>query len=167
MLDPNIPHIPSLHCTICVSGYLQDDTTLCTVRAHASWWPTLFAPLKWQSHQTPRFQTPWEIAFNKSKAYQDIYCLSYEKAALLDLGRAFKSFIRNEAFKYAGKEALKMTALQAFFGKLQRGVFFMLHRVLAQVTYYGTLQRPLHYQPLYWRPPMWLIIRGRLHLTDR
>ncbi|CAO3670862.1 unnamed protein product [Umbelopsis ramanniana] len=89
VLDPSIPHIPSLHCTICVSGYLQDDTTLST--------------------------TPWEIAFNKSKAYQDIYCVSYEKAALLDLGRAFKSFIRNEAFKYAGKEALKMTALQAFF----------------------------------------------------
>ncbi|KAH8547661.1 hypothetical protein BGW37DRAFT_509743 [Umbelopsis sp. PMI_123] len=89
VLDPNIPHIPSLHCTICVSGYLQDDSSLCT--------------------------TPWEIAFEKSKAYQDIYCVSYEKEALLDLGRAFKSFIRNEAFKYAGKEALKMTALQAFF----------------------------------------------------
>jgi hypothetical protein len=43
--------------------------------------------------------------------------VNYEKAALLDLGRAFKSFIRNEAFKYAGKEALKMTALQAFFGE--------------------------------------------------
>ncbi|KAI9282443.1 hypothetical protein BC943DRAFT_328796 [Umbelopsis sp. AD052] len=89
ILDPSIPHIPSLNCTICVSGYLQDDASLCT--------------------------TPWEIAFQKSKAYQDIYCVSYEKAALLNLGRAFKSFIRNEAFMYAGKEALKMTALQAFF----------------------------------------------------
>lgn len=63
-------------------------------------------------------QAPWEMAFERSKTYQDIYCVNYEKAALLDLGRAFKSFIRNEAFKYAGKEALKMTALQAFFGEI-------------------------------------------------
>jgi hypothetical protein len=62
-------------------------------------------------------QTPWETAFHRSKAYQDIYCVNYEKTALLNLGSAFKSFIRNEAFKYAGKEALKMTALQAFFGE--------------------------------------------------
>ncbi|GAB5591731.1 hypothetical protein Unana1_06631 [Umbelopsis nana] len=89
LMEPNLPHIPSLHCTICISGYLLDDSSLCT--------------------------TPWETAFHRSKAYQDIYCVNYEKTALLNLGSAFKSFFRNEAFKYAGKEALKMTALQAFF----------------------------------------------------
>ncbi|KAM3579510.1 hypothetical protein VKS41_007967 [Umbelopsis sp. WA50703] len=89
LLNPDVPHIPSIHCTICISGYLIDDTSLCV--------------------------TPWDKAFDHVKIYRDIYCISYEKPALLNLGRAFKTFIRNEAFKYAGKEALKMTALQAFF----------------------------------------------------
>ncbi|KAG2172780.1 hypothetical protein INT43_000127 [Umbelopsis isabellina] len=89
LVNPDVPHIPSIHCTICISGYLLDDASVCI--------------------------TPWDKAFEKVKIYRDIYCISYEKVALLNLGRAFKTFIRNEAFKYAGKEALKMTALQAFF----------------------------------------------------
>lgn len=89
LVNPDVPHIPSIHCTICISGYLLDDASVST--------------------------TPWDKAFDKVKVYRDIYCISYEKVALLNLGRAFKTFIRNEAFKYAGKEALKMTALQAFF----------------------------------------------------
>ncbi|KAJ2960190.1 hypothetical protein NQZ79_g4360 [Umbelopsis isabellina] len=89
LVNPDVPHIPSIHCTICISGYLLDDASVCI--------------------------TPWDKAFDKVKIYRDIYCISYEKVALLNLGRAFKTFIRNEAFKYAGKEALKMTALQAFF----------------------------------------------------
>jgi hypothetical protein len=33
LLNPDVPHIPSIHCTICISGYLIDDTSLCVVSA--------------------------------------------------------------------------------------------------------------------------------------
>ncbi|KAG0186944.1 hypothetical protein DFQ28_007085 [Apophysomyces sp. BC1034] len=87
--DADVPPIPTLQCTICISGFLlesKDET-----------------------------RTPWERAFSASRNYNDIYCLEYETETLLQLGYAFRRFITNQAMTYAGKEVAMHTALQAFF----------------------------------------------------
>ncbi|KAI9313459.1 hypothetical protein BX666DRAFT_2030248 [Dichotomocladium elegans] len=90
--DADLPPIPSLQCTICISGYLLDEKD--------------------------EFRTPWELGFSHDKNLNDIYCLQYESDALLDLGIAFQKFVRNQAIRYAGLEVAKQTALNAFFAAL-------------------------------------------------
>ncbi|CEG66634.1 hypothetical protein RMATCC62417_03177 [Rhizopus microsporus] len=88
--DPDLPPIPSLHCTICISGFLLES-----------------------ANET---KTPWEHAFEgKHGSGSDIYCLEYEKKELLDLGYSFKRFVKDSAIKYAGMEVAKSTVLHAFF----------------------------------------------------
>ncbi|KAF7731554.1 hypothetical protein EC973_009318 [Apophysomyces ossiformis] len=85
----DVPPIPTLQCTICVSGFLLESVD--------------------------ETRTPWERAFATSRNYNDIYCLEYETEALLQLGYAFRRFIANQAMTYAGKEVAMHTALHAFF----------------------------------------------------
>ncbi|KAJ8662910.1 hypothetical protein O0I10_001086 [Lichtheimia ornata] len=87
--DADLPPIPTLQCTICISGFLMDNKD--------------------------EFKTPWEKAFATARNFNDIYCLRYETDALMDLGIAFEKFVRNQAIKYAGVEVAKQTALHAFF----------------------------------------------------
>ncbi|KAI8973855.1 hypothetical protein BDB01DRAFT_807807 [Pilobolus umbonatus] len=86
---PDLPPVPSLNCTICISGFLlenKDETT-----------------------------TPWEHAFEKSGNNTDIFCLQYDTKELLKLGYSFRRFIKDSAISYAGLEIAKTTVLQAFF----------------------------------------------------
>ncbi|KAL1935010.1 hypothetical protein VTP01DRAFT_4150 [Rhizomucor pusillus] len=90
--DADLPPIPTLQCTICISGYYL--------------------------HEKDEFRTPWERGFSKAKNFNDIYCLQYESDALLDLGIAFRKFVKNQALRYAGLEVAKQTALNAFFAAM-------------------------------------------------
>ncbi|KAG2218017.1 hypothetical protein INT45_010814 [Circinella minor] len=87
--DADLPPIPTLQCTICISGFLRDNKD--------------------------EFRSPWEHAFDRAKNYNDIYCLQYESDSLMDLGLAFDKFVKNQAIRYAGYEVAKQTALRAFF----------------------------------------------------
>ncbi|KAI9489118.1 hypothetical protein BDB00DRAFT_845235 [Zychaea mexicana] len=87
--DADLPPIPTLQCTICISGFLMDNKD--------------------------EFRTPWERGFARAKNYNDIYCLQYESDELMDLGLAFEKFVKNQAIRYAGVEVAKQTALRAFF----------------------------------------------------
>ncbi|KAI9254675.1 hypothetical protein BY458DRAFT_480852 [Sporodiniella umbellata] len=87
--DPDLPPIPSLHCTICVSGFLMEENDA---------------------------KAPWESAFTgKHGNNNDIFCLEYEKNELLQLGYSFQKFVRDSAVKYAGIEVAKTTMLKAVF----------------------------------------------------
>ncbi|GAA5796783.1 hypothetical protein HPULCUR_002158 [Helicostylum pulchrum] len=87
--DPDLPPVPALHCTICISGFLLEDKA--------------------------ETKTPWEHAFERIRSTTDIYCLEYETESLLGLGYAFRKFIRDSAINYAGMEVAKATVLHAFF----------------------------------------------------
>ncbi|KAG1461792.1 hypothetical protein G6F46_004664 [Rhizopus delemar] len=88
--DPDLPPIPSLHCTICISGFLLDSEN--------------------------EIKAPWELAFGgKHGNNNDIYCLEYETKELLELGYSFRKFVRDSAAKYAGMEIAKTTFLKAVF----------------------------------------------------
>ncbi|KAI8876389.1 DUF726-domain-containing protein [Backusella circina FSU 941] len=89
LTDPDLPPIPALHCTICISGFLLEDQT--------------------ETHK------PWEKAFENRRNGDDVYCLEYEKETLLELGYSFKKFVRDTAVNYAGMEVAKATVLNAFF----------------------------------------------------
>ncbi|KAG2200447.1 hypothetical protein INT47_011427 [Mucor saturninus] len=87
--DPDLPPVPALHCTICISGFLLE------------------------SKQETR--TPWEHAFERNRNHNDIFCLEYETDTLLELGYSFRKFVRDSAVNYAGMEVAKATVLSAFF----------------------------------------------------
>ncbi|KAI8375199.1 hypothetical protein BD560DRAFT_488819 [Blakeslea trispora] len=87
--DPDLPPIPALHCTICVSGFLLES-----------------------KEET---KTPWELAFEKNRSHDEVFCLEYETDELLNLGYSFKKFVRDSAIRYAGMEMAKQTVLKAFF----------------------------------------------------
>ncbi|CAO3642179.1 unnamed protein product [Cunninghamella blakesleeana] len=92
LVDKDIPPIPSLKCTICISGFLLEEESEAT--------------------------STWINAMNNVKLADDTYCLEYESKILLDLGYAFRRFITNQALKYAGLEVAKQTALAAFFAAI-------------------------------------------------
>ncbi|KAI8049136.1 uncharacterized protein B0P05DRAFT_575912 [Gilbertella persicaria] len=87
--DPDLPPVPALHCTICISGFLLDSKD--------------------------ETRTPWETAFEKNRLHDEIFCLEYETDELLNLGYSFKKFVRDSAVRYAGMEVAKQTVLKAFF----------------------------------------------------
>ncbi|KAI8337003.1 hypothetical protein BC941DRAFT_426338 [Chlamydoabsidia padenii] len=89
LVDKDIPPIPTLTATICVTGFLLDDSNETT--------------------------TPWIETFKNDRQGIDTFCLEYEKKTLEELGYAFRRFLTNQALKYAGLEVAKQTALQAFF----------------------------------------------------
>ncbi|CAO3592728.1 unnamed protein product [Absidia cylindrospora] len=89
LVDKDIPPIPTLKTTICVTGFLLDDMNETTA--------------------------PWITTFENQRHQIDTFCLEYEKKTLLDLGYAFRRFLTNQALKYAGLEVAKQTALAAFF----------------------------------------------------
>ncbi|KAL7310136.1 hypothetical protein PS15m_010931 [Mucor circinelloides] len=87
--DPDLPPVPALRCTICISGFLLD------------------------SKQETR--SPWEHAFEGRRNHTDIFCLEYETETLLQLGYSFRQFVKDTAVNYAGMEIAKATVLHAFF----------------------------------------------------
>ncbi|CEP13103.1 hypothetical protein [Parasitella parasitica] len=87
--DPDLPPVPALGCTICVSGFLLDGKE--------------------------EAKTPWEHAFEQKRNHNDIFCLEYEAETLLQLGYAFRRFVKDTAVNYAGMEVAKATVLHAFF----------------------------------------------------
>ncbi|KAG2197086.1 hypothetical protein INT46_003154 [Mucor plumbeus] len=87
--DPDLPPVPALRCTICVSGFLFDS-----------------------KEET---RTPWEHAFEGKRNHTDIFCLEYETEILLQLGYSFRRFVKDTAVNYAGMEVAKATVLHAFF----------------------------------------------------
>ncbi|CAO3637654.1 unnamed protein product [Cunninghamella echinulata] len=92
LVDQDIPPIPTLKCTICISGFLLEEVDETT--------------------------STWVEAFKDKKQITDTYCLEYETNILLDLGYAFRKFVTNQALKYAGLEVAKQTALAAFFAAI-------------------------------------------------
>ncbi|KAI8982208.1 hypothetical protein BDF20DRAFT_987148 [Mycotypha africana] len=87
--DPDLPPVPALNATICISGFLlepKDEST-----------------------------TPWERAFEGNRANNDVFCLNYEQDILLDLGYSFKKFVKDTAIRYAGMEVARATVLHAVF----------------------------------------------------
>lgn len=105
--DPDLPPVPALHCTICISGFLLESKEETRVKKI----PTLNT-----THVLKKSQTPWEHAFERNRNNDDIFCLEYETETLLDLGYSFRKFVRDSAVSYAGMEVAKATVLSAFFG---------------------------------------------------
>ncbi|KAI8081713.1 uncharacterized protein BX664DRAFT_361834 [Halteromyces radiatus] len=89
LVDKDMPPIPTLKATICVTGFLLDDVN--------------------------ETVTPWINSFENNRQNIDTFCLEYETKVLKELGYAFRRFLTNQALKYAGLEVAKQTALQAFF----------------------------------------------------
>ncbi|KAI9018711.1 hypothetical protein CLU79DRAFT_836988 [Phycomyces nitens] len=89
MNDSDLPQIPALSCTICISGFLSENKA--------------------------EVESPWEEAFSQRRINSDIYCLSYETEVLLTLGHSFRRFVTNQAARYAGVEVAKQTVLRAVF----------------------------------------------------
>ncbi|KAI7898976.1 uncharacterized protein BX663DRAFT_545973 [Cokeromyces recurvatus] len=87
--DPDLPPVPALHCSICISGFLLDSETEAI--------------------------SPWELAFEGKRNNTDLFCLEYETETLLKLGYSFKRFIKDTAINYAGMEVAKATILHSFF----------------------------------------------------
>ncbi|RUS15585.1 hypothetical protein BC937DRAFT_92262 [Endogone sp. FLAS-F59071] len=90
--DPTLPPIPSLHLTICISGYLLTSKD--------------------------EVMTPWRSTFNRTLDNRDVYCVEFEPEVLLALGTAFDTFIASEALKYTGAQLVGRTVLAAFFSAL-------------------------------------------------
>ncbi|KAL0080658.1 hypothetical protein J3Q64DRAFT_1705489 [Phycomyces blakesleeanus] len=87
--DSDLPPIPALSCTICITGFLAESKE--------------------------EVEAPWADAFSRKGINSDIYCLSYETEALLTLGHSFRRFVTSQAAKYAGVEVAKQTVLRAVF----------------------------------------------------
>ncbi|CAO3620127.1 unnamed protein product [Mucor hiemalis] len=87
--DPDLPPVPTLHCTICISGFYLDSKDEARV--------------------------PWEQAFEGNRNHNDVFCLEYETETLLNLGYSFRRFVKDSAVNYAGMEVAKATVLSAFF----------------------------------------------------
>ncbi|KAI7866068.1 hypothetical protein BDF14DRAFT_1818331 [Spinellus fusiger] len=90
--DSDLPDIPALNCTICISGYLANSKD--------------------------EVQSPWIDAFSQKRSQSDVYCLAYETEELLALGHSFQRFVTNQAVRYAGVEVAKQTVLRAFFAAM-------------------------------------------------
>ncbi|KAI8064223.1 hypothetical protein BC940DRAFT_321322 [Gongronella butleri] len=91
LVNKDLPPIPTLQCTICISGFLLHDRNETTV--------------------------PWTQALQNTQP-GDTFCLEYDTEILLSLGYAFRRFISNQALKYAGLEVAKQTALASFFAAI-------------------------------------------------
>ncbi|ORX46800.1 DUF726-domain-containing protein [Hesseltinella vesiculosa] len=94
LVNKDLPPIPTLQCTICISGFLMDDDKSDTT---APWIKSL------ENHQPPPCDT---------------FCLEYDTKILRSLGYAFQRFLMNQALRYAGLEVAKQTALASFFAAI-------------------------------------------------